>query len=91
MACSHCLSETLEWTPVSGKGTLYSYSVVHRPQTPAFEAPYVVAIVELAEGPRLLTDLIDVDPQKVSVGMAVEVAFEDMGDLALYHFRPRSS
>ena len=90
LACPRCLSEALEWTKVSGRGTVYSYTVVLRAATPAFKAPYTVAIVELTEGPRILTDLIDVDPQDVLIGMEVEVAFEDVGEVALYHFRPRS-
>ena len=91
MACSRCLEEILEWVPVSGRGTVYSYSVVHRPQGPAFVAPYVVAIVELAEGPHMLSDLIDVATDEVRIGMAVEVAFEDVGEVALYHFRPAAA
>ena len=79
----------MEWTKVSGRGTIYSYTVVHRAATPAFKAPYTVAIVELAEGPRILTDLIEVNPQDVNIGMEVQVAFEDVGEVALYHFRPR--
>ena len=89
LACPQCLSEALEWTKVSGRGTIYSYTVVHRAATPAFKAPYTVAIVELAEGPRILTDLIEVNPQDVHIGMEVQVAFEDVGEVALYHFRPR--
>lgn len=85
MACSVCHTETLAWRETSGRGTLYSYSVVTRPQTPEFATPYVVAIVELEEGPRLLTDLVEVDPADVAIDMPVEVAF--VGD-GLYHFRP---
>jgi uncharacterized OB-fold protein len=88
MACSGCYRQSLEWTPVSGRGSVYSYSVVHRAQTPAFQVPYVVAIVELAEGPRMLTSIVDVKPEQVRIGMDVEVAFEPVGDIALYAFRP---
>ena len=89
LACPQCLSDALEWTEVSGHGTIYSYTVVHRAATPAFKAPYTIAIVELAEGPRILTDLIDLNPQDVRIGMEVQVDFEDVGEVALYHFRPR--
>ena len=52
-ACTHCLADSLEWVPSSGKGTLYSYTVIHRPQRPEFEVPYVGAIVELEERSRI--------------------------------------
>jgi uncharacterized OB-fold protein len=91
VACSRCYTETLEWTPVSGKGEVYSFSVVHRPQTPAFTAPYVVAIVALDEGVRMLTDLIEVDPESIRVGQRVEVAFDQQQPVALYHFKPSRS
>ncbi len=87
-ACSKCLNESLEWVAVSGLGTIYSYSVVQRPQGPEFEVPYVVAIVELDEGPRMLTLLVDIGPEDVRIGMPVEVSFEDAGELALYRFGP---
>ena len=90
MACSRCLEETLQWVTATGRGSVYSYSVVHRPQGPAFVPPYVVAIVTLAEGPHMLSDLVDVAPEDVRIGMDVEVAFEDVGEVALYHFRPAS-
>lgn len=88
--CSRCLRDSLEWKPVSGRGTVYSFSVVHRPQTPGFQAPYAVAIVELEEGPRMLTDLVGIEPDSIRIGMPVEVAFENVGAVALYHFRPCS-
>jgi uncharacterized OB-fold protein len=87
-ACRTCLSLDLGWTKVSGQGVLYSYSVVTRPQSPAFTAPYIVAIVQLDEGPRMLTDLVGVDPAAVSIGMAVQVSFETVGNIGLYHFTP---
>jgi uncharacterized protein len=88
VACSKCLNESLEWVAVTGLGQVYSYSVVHRPQGPEFEVPYIVAIVELDEGPRMLTSLVDIGPDEVKIGMPVEVRFEDAGDLALYRFGP---
>lgn len=88
MVCSRTQSDNVEWAEVSGEGTVYSYSVVTRPPTPAFETPYVVAIVELSEGPRMLSSLVDVAPQDVSIGMAVEVRFRQRGPFALYCFAP---
>jgi uncharacterized OB-fold protein len=87
--CPHCLTETLEWIESSGRGTVYSYSVVHRPQRPEFEVPYVVAIVELEEGWQMLTNLVDCAPEIVRVGMPVAVAFRKMDDeITLPFFAP---
>src|ERR1700761_2639424 len=78
LACSSCLGDTLEWVTVTGLGTVYSYSAVSRPQVPGFPVPYVVAIVELAEGPRMLTQLVDDTPlDAVRVGAAVRIHFID--------------
>ena len=87
--CRTCLTETLEWTPVSGRGSIYSFVVIERAATPAFNAPYAIVVVELEEGPRMLSDLVDVNVEDVRIGMPVEVAFEDAGEVGLYHFRPR--
>ena len=87
-ACRSCLSLDLGWTGVSGRAVVYSYSVVTRPQSPSFDAPYIVAIVELDEGPRMLTDLVGVEPAAVSIGMPVQVSFETVGGIGLYHFTP---
>ncbi|MBM3946663.1 MAG: Zn-ribbon domain-containing OB-fold protein [SAR202 cluster bacterium] len=89
MACRKCLTETLEWKPVSGKGTIHTFSVIYRAANPAFKAPYTIVVVDLEEGTRILSDLIGIDPADVRIGMKVEVEFEDAGDVGLYHFRPR--
>lgn len=80
--CPHCHSDRLEWTQVSGRGSIYSYTVARRPAGPAFaaDAPYVVAIVELAEGPRMMSMLLADDIAQVRIGMAVEVVFDDVTD-----------
>jgi uncharacterized OB-fold protein len=89
--CPACHSPEAVWTAVSGRGTVYTYSVVHRAPTPAYQAdaPYVVAYVELDEGPRVPARLVDVDPADVTVDMPVTVVFDDVDpDLTLYRFRP---
>ena len=89
--CPHCYSAAATWHPVSGRGTVATYTVVHRAPTPAYQAetPYALAYVELEEGPRMPARLVDVDPAKVEIGMAVEVVFDDVDDdLTLYKFRP---
>ena len=90
MACRKCLTETLEWTDASGRGTIYSYVVIHRAANPAFKAPYTIVVVELEQGPRIVSDLIDIDPADVKIGMPVEVSIENVGPVGLYHFKPRT-
>jgi hypothetical protein len=88
--CPRCLSNDLRWEPMSGQGTVHTFTIVHRGQKGfPVPAPYVLAVVELAEGPRMMTTLIDVDPAEVTVGMPVEVSFRDVSDtIALPLFRP---
>ncbi len=74
---------------MSGRGTLYSYTVVHTPIVPPFEGPYAVALVELEEGPRLITELPGVPLDQIRIGMKLEVAFVDLNEtVALPVFRP---
>jgi uncharacterized OB-fold protein len=92
--CRECLYEGTEWVATSGRGTVFSYVVQHRPATPAFadDVPYVVAVVELEEGPLILTNIVGCGRDEVSVGMPVEVDFVDATDeITLYPFRPRAS
>lgn len=91
--CPHCLSNKLSWKPAKGTGEVHAFTIVHRNPHPAFqgEIPYVVALVELPEGVRMLTNLIDVkaDPEEVKVGMPVEVVYEKASDeITLPKFRP---
>ena len=90
--CTSCFAGDLEWVASSGCGTVYSYTVVHRPQRPEFEVPYAVAIVELDEGWHMLTNLVDCDFDAIEVGMPVEVSFREMSEeITLPMFRPRGS
>jgi uncharacterized OB-fold protein len=92
--CPICFSRNTRWFQASGRGTLYAFSIVHRPPSPAFAAPYVAAMVELEEGPRMPTNLVDVepDPTAIRIGMPVEVVFEDVTEtISLPKFRPASS
>lgn len=89
-SCTRCHTEALEWVVSSGRGTVYSYTVVHRAPRPAFAVPYVVAIVELSEGWHMLTNLIEIAPEDVTVGMPVEVSFREQNeDITLPFFRPQ--
>jgi uncharacterized OB-fold protein len=90
--CPRCLAEGGSWIPLSGRGTIYTFIVVHRPQHPAFfaDAPYNVAIVELEEGIRLHSAIVDSTNDDLRVGMPVEVVFDKVNDeVTLPRFRPR--
>lgn len=81
--CPHCLSNRIEWRPASGEATVYACSVMPKPAMPmlADRVPYVVALVELAEGVRMLTNIVGVDdPFKVSIGDAVTLRWEELTD-----------
>ncbi|OBF84380.1 nucleic acid-binding protein [Mycobacterium sp. 852002-51163_SCH5372311] len=87
--CPTCRS--LDWDAVesSGRGTVYSYVMPHHPRFPFFDYPYIVVLVELEEGVRLVSNLTDIDPSDVTVGMPVEVYYRSFdGDLVLHQFRP---
>jgi uncharacterized protein len=89
--CPACWSEDVSWEQASGKGILYTYSTVFRNDLQPFATwgPYIAAVVELAEGPRLMTNLVDCNPDDAHVGMAVEVAYRPLTDeLAAPVFRP---
>ena len=89
--CPACLSSATEWVRASGKGTVYTFTVTHQNQAPGFreEVPYVLAVVELAEGVRMMTNIVGCPPEDVRIGMAVEVIFEDVTpEVALPRFRP---
>jgi uncharacterized OB-fold protein len=89
--CPKCLSSATEWLRASGRGTVYTFTVTHQSQAPGFreELPYVLAYVELAEGPRLMTNIVGCAPDAVRIGMPVEVVFEDVTpEITLPKFRP---
>lgn len=80
------MSVDLEWVDACGRGTLYSFTVVHRPPPGFADAPYVVGLVDLEEGPRMMTRLLDARPEQASVGQKVEVLI--CGEPPLPYFRP---
>jgi hypothetical protein len=87
--CPQCLSDQLTWQPVSGRGKVYSYTVVRRASTRSFsDKPYVLAIVELDEGVRMTTN-VEAPPEAVKVGMPVAVWFDDVTpERTLVKFKP---
>ncbi len=89
--CWKCQSLEHEHIAASGKGTVYSFVIVRRPPFPGYEYPLVVAVVELEEGTRIVSNLFDVNPEDVKIGMPVVVSIEDVDDeLKLPLFRPAS-
>jgi len=89
--CPHCGSFNVEWFTASGDATLYSYVINHRP-APGFEdeAPYAIAVVQLAEGPRMMTSIrgVPATPEALVLDMPLRVAFEERGDVWLPVFTP---
>jgi uncharacterized OB-fold protein len=81
-SCPHCLAVDFSWQGVSGRGKVFSFVVFHRVYHPGFEqvVPYVVALVALEEGPRLLTNIVGIAPEKVACEMPVKVVFDDVAD-----------
>jgi uncharacterized OB-fold protein len=89
--CAHCASDEVEVFTASGEATLYSYVISQLP-APGFEAPYAIAVVTLAEGPRMLTNLVGVEaaPDALPLDLPLVVEFENVGDVTLPVFRPAS-
>jgi uncharacterized OB-fold protein len=80
--CPKCGSRDVAWRQASGRAILHTYAIVHQPPMPAFvdRVPYVTAIVELAEGPRMATNIVGVkpDPSAIRIGMELRVFYEDV-------------
>ncbi len=88
--CPQCWSPRLTWQEASGRGTVKSFSVIHRPGHPGWKVatPYIVALIELTEGPTMLSTLVDSALDSVRVGMRVAVRFVQVGKFALPMFAP---
>ena len=89
------LADDLEWRDISGEGTLYTYTIARRPTSPDFagEEPQIIAVIELDEGPRLTTTLVNVGEDAIKVGMRVRPVFEDQPDseITLLRYEPASA
>lgn len=89
--CQECLSMNAEWVKVSGRGKLYTWTTIFQRYHPAFtdELPYNVAMVELEEGPRVITNIVECKNDDLHIGMEVEVVFEDVTEeITLPKFKP---
>ncbi|MER5889551.1 Zn-ribbon domain-containing OB-fold protein [Streptomyces sp. NPDC001941] len=80
--CPFCWSEDGRWEQASGRAVLHTWSVVHRNDLPPFggRTPYTAAVVDLAEGPRMMTEVVDVAPGELAIGMALRVVFRTGDD-----------
>jgi uncharacterized OB-fold protein len=88
--CIMCLSEAVEWVEACGRGTVYTFTINHRAPDPALRAllPYAVAVVDLAEGVRIIANVVDSDLSRLAIGAAVEATFERLTDeITLPQFR----
>jgi len=91
--CPECHSLEFEWAPVCGRGTVYTYAIVTHPLHPHWtdEVPYNVVLVELEEGIRIVSNLVDCPNESIEIGMPVTVVFEDVSDeISLPLFKPLS-
>jgi uncharacterized OB-fold protein len=89
--CPHCLSMKAEWTRVSGRGRVYTWTVFHQVYHPAFkdEVPYNIAVVKLDEGPQLISTVVDCNNEDLYLDMPVEVVFDEVTEeVTLPRFRP---
>jgi len=89
--CPNCHSLKTTWITAAGTGTVYSFVIYHVAYHPAFsdDLPYVAAVVELTEGPRIFTNIIECSPEAVTCDMPVEVVWDDVTDeVTLPKFRP---
>lgn len=88
--CGDCQSTDADWVVAAGRGTVHSYAVHHHPPLPGIELPHIVVLVDLDEGVRIVSELVDVAPDEVEIGIPVAVSFDRLGDdLVLPRFRRR--
>ncbi len=89
--CTECMSSAIEWARASGRGTLHTFGIMHQRYHPGFAdvLPYNIAVVELAEGPRINTNIVGIPNDRLRVNMPVEVTFEQVDEeVTLPKFRP---
>ena len=78
--CAHCHEARLEWRRSAGRGTVHSFTVVERAPSAAFETPYVLALIDLDEGFRMMTNLRGCAPEDAAIGLVVRIVFEPLED-----------
>jgi hypothetical protein len=91
LVCRQCTGRDLVWERSTGRGVLYSWSVVWRPQAPAYTVPYAPIIVELDEGFHLLSNLVGCDTDDIKPLLRLRAVFRKVGDLTLPYFTPEDA
>jgi uncharacterized OB-fold protein len=89
--CPHCFAAKLEWRQASGRGTLYTFAIMHQVMNPGFAGavPYNIAQIDLEEGVRMTSNVVGIPNNALKIGMKLEAIFEDVGqDVSLPKFRP---
>ncbi len=89
--CPHCLSSDQEWVKVSGRGRLHSFTIIRQPANAAFtsDVPYVYAVVQLAEGPRMISNIVECDLEALRVDMPLEAVYDNVTpEWTLVKFKP---
>jgi uncharacterized OB-fold protein len=90
--CGECYETNIEWVTSSGRGTVWTFTITKQHGDPRFawRVPFVLAYVELEEGVKVMTNIVDTPPESVYIGMPVEVTFVEVTpELSIYQFRPR--
>jgi uncharacterized OB-fold protein len=85
--CTHCFEDSLRWVESTGRGVIYSYTIIHRAPHPAFETPYCAAVITLEEGWSMLSHVIGAEMDEIAVEKRVRVDFLDLGEAVLPIFR----
>lgn len=80
--CAKCHDAGMTWERSQGRGTLHTFSIVHRPPTEAFkpDVPYVLALIDMAEGFRMMTNVVNCDPDSLDIGTPIRIVFERRGE-----------
>jgi uncharacterized protein len=89
--CMQCGSASLSWIEASGRGVIYSYTIIHQNKSPEFaqDTPYNVAIVQLEEGPRMMSNIVDISPAELRIDLPVTIIFDAVTDsISLPRFKP---
>jgi hypothetical protein len=89
--CTTCSGDKLEWVKAGGQGTILTFTIVRRPVSEAYAAdvPYVVALIKLDEGPTMMSNVVQCDPETLQIGDPVQVVFEDWSEeISIPQFRP---
>lgn len=92
LICTDCSSAKVDWVSASGRGIVKSFTIMHRAITKAYlaEVPYTIALIELEEGPTMMSNVVGCDPKTVKIGMELEVIFEDWSDeISIPKFKPK--